>query len=136
MTEKEKNEDAIRAAVRTLLTTAPPPRPSSKSGSRNHSAWARPHASEALGVNPKQIPEATQALRASGVMADFDKQGRLLVTSDNQFRKAAKSCGLWTGRDGYGGGQTEDGHRVMTGRELEHRKQEFRAAVARGDYDS
>jgi len=125
----------MRAASKALLSAKP-----GRGGKENvhrltAGLWVKPFASEALGVHPDQIPEATRALRAAGVMADFDKEGRLVVTSDKQFREAAKACGLWDGRDGYGGGRTEEGQRVTTGREREKLKQEFRDAVMRGDYD-
>ena len=128
ISEKEKNQDAMRAASRALLT-AKPETPVRENVQRlTAGLWARPFHSDALGVHPDQIPEATQALRSAGVMADFDKEGRLIVTSDKQYREAAKACGLWDGRDGYGGGK-------QTGRDRERSKQEFRKAVMRGDYD-
>lgn len=132
-TDKEIAQDAARKLQREMLTARPPgynKRDRVKTG-----GLGLKFASESLGVNPNQIPEATKALRAAGVMADFDKEGRLLVSSAKQYRDAAKACGLWTGRDGYGGGQDQDGRRIGTGRETERRKQEFRDAVARGEYD-
>ena len=133
--EKELNEYAIRNASRQLLTAKPKDPIATKSRRSSAGLWSRPFHSDSLGVNPEQIPEATKALRSAGVMADFDSDGRMIVTSNKQYREAAKACGLWTGRDGFGGGQTQDGGRVATGREIEKRKQEFRAAVARGEYD-
>lgn len=132
--EQEITKDLIKKKQKELLTTRPGGRSDRQRGTKSN-LWCKPFHSDALGVNPEQIPEATKALRASGIMADFDSSGKLIVTSERQFRGAAKSCGLWTGRDGYGGGQTEDGQRICTGREQEKKKQEFRVAVARGDYD-
>lgn len=136
-TEKEITQDLMRKAQKQMLGAKPMPekRQTTRSRRVGTGLWHKPFASESLGVNPSQIPEATKALRAAGVMADFDTDGRLVVTSDKQYREAAKACGLWTGRDGFGGGQTDEGHRVGTGRENERRKQEFRDAVMRGDYD-
>ncbi len=86
------------------------------------------HHSEALGVNPDQIPEATEALRRAGVMADFDSDGCLVVTSQKQFRDAAKAVGMFTGRDGYG--TTNDaGAREDTGRVLKDERERFRREV-------
>ena len=133
MSEKERAMDAARKLQRAMLTA--PPAHVKKRSRKNTGGTGLKFASESLGVNPDQIPEATKALRAAGVMADFDKEGRLLVSSTKQYRDAAKACGLWTGRDGYGGGTDADGRRIATGRENERRKQEFRDAVSRGDYD-
>lgn len=134
--ERERNHDAIRKAQKAILSAKPKAKERPNVHRRSTAGlWARPFASEALGVNPDQIPEATKALRAAGVTADFDKEGRLVVSSDKQFREAAKACGLWNGRDGYGGGMTAEGTRVVTGREREREKQRFREAVERGDYD-
>ena len=86
-------------------------------------------------MNPEQIPEAIAALRAHGVCADFDNEGRMIVTSDKQYRMAAKAVGLWEGARGYHGGYDEEGRRQMTGKEIERKKDEFRRAVERGEYD-
>jgi hypothetical protein len=133
--EKEITHDLLRAAQRAILTARPGAKQSARRRRIGTGLWSRPFHSESLGVNPDQIPTATKALRAAGVMADFDSSGRLVVTSDKQYREAAKSCGLFTGRNGYGGGLDEDGGRVRTGRENEKEKQRFRAAVASGEYD-
>lgn len=133
--EKEITQDLMRKTQKAMLTATPKAKESTSQRLGRTGLWCKPFHSDALGVNPEQIPEATKALRDAGVMANFAPDGKLIVTSDKQYRLAAKSCGLWTGRDGFGGGQTEDGQRVGTGREIERKKQEFRAAVARGDYD-
>lgn len=136
-TEKEKSEDAIREAIRAQLTAKPAPPKDHGNRTRRTTAgiWVRPHHSDALGVNPDQIEEATAHLRANGVMADFDEQGRCIITSEKQRREVAKACGLWDGAHGYHGGRDEEGRRQLTGREKERRKQEFRRAVERGEYD-
>jgi hypothetical protein len=68
-------------------------------------------------VNPNQIEEARAHLRANGITAEFDKDGRCIVTSDKQFRDVAKACGMWTGAHGYEG-RDFDGDRIFTGREM------------------
>ena len=76
-----------------------------------------PYHSEALGVDPSQIPEATAHLRQHGVMADFDPQtGAMVASSEKQVRDAAKASGLFNGRDGYGVPDAE-GNMTGTGRE-------------------
>lgn len=126
--------DAIRESIKKQLTAVPQPKKTTKQRLNSAGLWVRPFASESLGVHPDQIPEATEALRKQGVMADFDSEGRLLITSDDQYRKAAKAAGLWDGARGYGHKDAE-GNRVLSGREQERAKEEFRQAVARGDYD-
>lgn len=137
--EKEKNEDAIRKAVREQLSAKPAPPNDRGNRTRRTTAgiWARPHHSDALGVNPDQIEEATKALRAQGVMADFDKEGRCIITSEKQRREVAKACGLWDGRDGYHGGKKggRDSRPELTGRQKEEVKREFRRRVDRGEFD-
>jgi hypothetical protein len=126
--EAEKNRDALLKATKELLTARPAPtKHSTKQRLTTAGLWARPHHSDALGVNPDQIPEATKALRAQGIMADFDSEGRCIITSDKQFQQVAKACGLKTGRDGY--------DHVRSGRDNERGKEEFRRRVERGDFD-
>ena len=126
--------DEIRKSIKAQLTAKPKEKEARRSRRTTAGLWVRPFASDALGVNPEQIEEATKALRAAGVMADYDKQGRLVVSSDEQYRKAAKARGLWNGARGYGC-QDSEGNRVLTGRDRERAKDEFRRAVANGDYD-
>lgn len=128
-TEKEKNQDAMREASRRLLSAkpAPPKDHGNRKVLKSAGLWARPFHSDALGVSPDQIPEATRALRSQGIMADFDDQGRCIITSDKQYQEVAKACGLKTGRDGY--------DHVRSGRDNERAKEEFRRAVERGDFD-
>ena len=125
--------DDIRAAIRAQLT-ARPERPSRENVQRRTSAgaWVKPHASEALGVHPSQIAEATAHLRANGITADFDSTGRLLVTSDRQFREAARACGMYDGRDGYEVQKAEGGY-VRTGRGPVKRREELRKILSQID---
>ena len=121
--------DEMRSSIKNLISAKP--KPSENKNQRRTSAglWARPYHSDALGVSPDQIPEAIAALKSQGITADFDKEGRCIVTSEKQFRKVAKACGLWNGRDGYGIPGTP------TGRDRERAKAEFRRAIERGDFD-
>lgn len=121
--------DEIRAAIHDQLT-APPARAAEHAKASDYKFM--PHASEALGVSPEQIPEATANLRAHGCMADFDSDGRVIITSEKQFREVAKASGLWNGRDGYGV-RDSDGRQVYTGRELQRKRAEFRRAVLAGE---
>lgn len=127
--------DDIRAAIKAQLTATPQAAVNPARQRRTSSGlWARPFASDALGVNPTQIEAARAALRARGITADFDKSGRCVVTSDKQYREVAKAVGIWNGRDGYGI-RREDGERGYTGREAERAKQELRKAVLSGQID-
>ena len=132
-----ETQDALRAAVKEQLTAVPTPPIDYGNKSRRTSAglWVRPYHSDALGVNPSQIAEATAALRERGVAVEFDPEGRCIITSDKQFRAVAKACGMWDGAQGFHGGRDEEGRRMVTGREQEKRKQEFKRAVADGYYD-
>lgn len=134
--ERARNEDAIRAGINNLLSAKPAPS-KHKHRERRTSAglWVRPFHSDALGVHPEQVEEARAALREQGVMADFDSEGRCIITSDKQYREVAKACGMWTGRDGFSAGQDEEGNRILSGRQLQEGKASFRRAVERGDYD-
>ena len=133
--------DEMRAAIRAQLTA----RPSGESARSPHrriiareggrhgrhrstSTALWPFKSDALGVNPDQIGEATEALRRSGVMADFDADGRLIVTSTRQYREASKAAGLFTGRDGYGT-LNDAGLHEDTGRVQKERRERFRREV-------
>ena len=137
--------DDMRSAIKALLTV-PRNKPSHRSQFRRIIAreggpagrhrktsvanW--PHHSEALGVNPDQIGEATEALRRAGVLADFDPQGRLVITSERQYREAARAVGMFTGRDGYGT-LNDAGVREDTGRVQKDRRDRFRREVEKYD---
>ena len=136
--------DEMRAAIRRQLTiprtTTTNPnrrriiaREGGQGGRHSRCDVARSvHHSEALGVNPDQIVEATDALRQAGVMADFDAEGALVVTSQRQFREAAKALGIFTGRDGYGT-LNDAGHREDTGRVQKEKRERFRRHAERYD---
>lgn len=129
-TESEKNQDALKAAARAMLTAKPEPSKHSNRQRRTSAGlWSRPFASEALGVNPDQVAEANEELRRHGCTAEYNADGQCVVTSDKQFREVAKISGLWNGRDGYGVPN------CPTGRERERRKEEFRRAVEQGVFD-
>lgn len=109
--------DSIRDQIKQQLVARPESKERPNRQRRTSSGlWARPFHSESLGVSPEQIKEAQAHLRSHGITADFDKEGRCIVTSDKQYREVAKACGMWTGRDGFSG-RTHDGRRIATGRE-------------------
>jgi len=128
--------DEIRAAIKNQLTASPKPKSRPNRQRRTTAGlWARPFASSALGVNPEQVEEAQQQLKAHGITAEFDrKTGDCVVTSDKQFREVAKAVGMWTGRDGYQG-RDHNGDRIFTGREMVEGRERVERKIARGDYD-
>ena len=128
---KKSDGDAVRDFTRALLTARPSIKPSQFEGRKYRtSLWNRPFASNALGVNPDQIPEARAALRARGCTADFDSEGRCIVTSEKQFREVAKASGLWNGRDGFAV-KGESDQRILTGRDREYARRELKAQLLR-----
>ena len=130
---KVKLDDSIRAAIHNMLTARPKPKIPTRhvlsgSSSRRKTAglWVKPFESDALGVNPDQIKEASEALRRAGVPVDFnEKTGAAIITSDKQYRAVAKAVGLFNGRDGYGV-PNENGDHMPTGREPVRLREEFR----------
>jgi hypothetical protein len=54
----------------------------------------KPLHSEALAVHPKDIAQASEDARKKGVPVEFDKQGRPIFTSSQQFRKYCKAYGF------------------------------------------
>ena len=120
-------DDTLRTAIRKLLTTPPPKR---RAKPQRAGLWSQPFHSDALGVNPDQIPEATAALRAAGVTADFDADGCAIITSDKQYREVARAAGLYNGRDGYGVPNSTGGY-VLTGREQAKTRAQFRRELQR-----
>lgn len=121
-----KMTDSIREHIKKQLTAVPkaPERPNIQKRT-SAGLWARPFHSSSLGINPSQREEAIANLRAQGVMADFDDEGRCIVTSDKQYREVAKAIGLWNGTHGYGY-RNEDGSQMVTGREGVRRREEFK----------
>jgi len=65
-------------------------------------------------------------------LADFDPQGRLVITSERQYRQAAKAVGMFTGRDGYGT-LNDAGVREDTGRVQKDRRERFRREAEKYD---
>lgn len=108
--------DEMRKEIRHQLVGSAPRKGKRTRIPRDGNYFALPRASEALGVSPDQIPEATEHLRKSGIFADFDKKGRCLVTSHQQATDIATACGMRSGRDGYAV-KDHDGHEKLTGRQ-------------------
>lgn len=61
-----------------------------------------PYYSSAMAVDPSEIETVQEQLRRQGVLAEFDKQGRPIITSAKQHAALATAMGMKTGRDGYG----------------------------------
>lgn len=122
--------DAMRQQIRAQLTAKP--KASNKPRERRTTAglWSRPFASEALGINPDQREEATAHLRAHGITADYDDEGRCIVTSDKQYQDIARVSGLRTGRDGYEV-TNESGAKILTGRQQAQQREEFKREIRR-----
>lgn len=135
--EKEKNEDVIRAATKAMLTARPaaPPDHGNRQCRTACGAWTRPHHSESLAVNPEDIESAKKEYAAKGVSVDFDKHGRAIITSARHYHKVAKAMGLFHGAHGYGPPGPDGEKRALTGRGAEEAKAEFRRRVASGEYD-
>lgn len=60
-------------------------------------AWRRGLRSVALGVNPTQIPEATEQLRKAGVSeseAHFTREGHLMIHSRQARKRILKTVGM------------------------------------------
>lgn len=74
-----------------------------KRGSTN--GIVKPLHSEALAVNPKQIPEAIEDARKKGVPTDFDKLGRPIFTSRAHAKAYQKAYGYFNRDAGYGDAQ-------------------------------
>lgn len=121
--------DDIRAAIKQQLTS--PPRPGTTTRKfigkpaerRRRNPWAGGFRSDALGVNPEQIPQARAALRAAGVYVDYDENGCAILESERQYKDVAKASGMWSGRDGFHV-PDEDGNALPTGRGVEEKKME------------
>jgi len=113
--------DEIRAHTKALLVPecckkakAGPGRRKPRAG-ESYGLWCRPYASDALGVNPEQIGEARAALKAHGVNADFDKEGRPIINSNKHFKDIARATGMYDGGHGYEV-TGNDGYKRTTGR--------------------
>jgi len=133
---KENDTSSILAAAKKIMTGRPAPglpirkiigKPAKR---RRGNPWAGGYRSDALGVNPDQIPEARAALRAQGVCVEFDKDGCAIMESERQYKDVARATGMWTGRDGF---QVPDGSggRCHTGREAENERKNLEKAIDR-----
>lgn len=63
-------------------------------------AW--PMASEAMGVHPSQVEEATADAKKKGVTTEFDKIGRPVFTSRAHRKAYLAAYGVHDKRGGYG----------------------------------
>lgn len=125
--------DDIRAAIKSQLTAKPEPHRRQRArkviaggGQKSQKCAASlwPHRSDAMGCNPEQAEQAEAILRANGCMADVDRTtGELILTSESQYKQAAKAFGMWDGKDGFGA--------VATSREAVRRNNEQRERIAR-----
>jgi len=123
--------DQIRQQVKAQLTAKPTPKVRPNRQRRTTAGlWAKPFYSDALGCNPDQIEETRAHLRANGVMADFDEEGRCIITSTKQIRDVAKASGLWDGRNGFGAAN-HDGQKILTGREQGEGQQALKARLTK-----
>lgn len=120
--------DEMRRQIHEQLTARPKP---AENPARKRTAWSlysKPFLSDALGVSPDDIPTAMALLRSNGVTADFMPDGRLIATSEKQFREAARAFGIYSGARGFEA-RDEDGNKIRTGRESveirEQRKREL-----------
>jgi len=144
--EKEKQHDVKMAAAKAMLLGGRGPKTPtrkiigkpSRSRSKTGNVYATGYHSDALGVSPDQVPEATAALRAHGVMNDFDSEtGACIITSPNDHKKVARASGMNSGRDGFDVKDSEE-RSDLTGRRkvVERRrcKAELMKQIERGDF--
>ena len=61
-----------------------------------------PYKSTAMAVDPSEVEQVQEELKRQGVFAEFDRDGRPIVTSTKQHAALATALGMKTGRDGYG----------------------------------
>ena len=69
-------------------------------GFQTHSDSGWPINSDAMAVSPTQISTATEHARARGVLTDFDRKGRPILTSPAHRKRYMKSRGFFD-RDGF-----------------------------------
>lgn len=124
-------DDTMRAAIRSQLVASP----KVKDCPNRHrltgpSIWNRSYASDALGCSPDQIAESTAYLRSHGITADFDSEGRLVITSEKQYQDCATAFGLRTGRDGYDV-KNNEGNPILTGRQQAEGREKFKEQLRR-----
>jgi len=121
-----KLTDDLRKAIKAQLTAKPKPGISTRKIIRRD-PWAGGFKSDALGVAPEQIVEAQAELARQGVSCEFDaRTGAAIMTSQEHYRRVCRAIGLYSGRDGYGVPGSEEGSQVLTGRDREKAKAEFR----------
>ena len=113
--------DEIRAAIKAQLTA----RPQAPANAEARTYRFRSYWSDALGTTPGQVAETKSALRAKGIAAEFDDQGRCRIDSSKMFRDIATARGLRDGRDGFFP-LNDEGHAIYSGREGVRRRNEFR----------
>ncbi len=87
-----------------------------------------PYYSSSMAVDPGEVEQVQERLRLHGVMAEFDKQGRPVITSTKQHSALATALGMKTGRDGYGH-VDEHGQFQSSGRKRNDEIQEGRTRV-------
>lgn len=138
LSESEKNDECRKAATNAILCGGNGPKTPTRqyigepAKRVSKDPWAGGFKSDALGVAPEQIPEATAALRAGGCMANFDQEtGALICHSQGDYDRAARATGMKSGKDGFHVPGQEDGTQVLTGRERERAKAQWREDVMR-----
>lgn len=67
-----------------------------------HACGNWPMLSEAAGVHPDQVKEATEAARAFGVPTEFTRDGRAVFTDRNHRKRYLRTQGLHDKNGGYG----------------------------------
>lgn len=93
---------------------------------KQHSMF--PYYSSSMAVDPSEVEQVQERLRKHGVFAEFDRQGRPVITSTKQHAALATALGMKTGRDGYGH-VDEHGQFQNSGRRRNDEIQEGRTRV-------
>lgn len=90
-----------------------------ETGGRINTAWSNPLASDAVGVNPDQIPEAIEHSRKIGVPIEFNRDGQALFTSRGHRKRYCEAIGFVDNDGGYGDPQVnrEEEYQGETSRE-------------------
>lgn len=123
--------DGMRSLIKEQLYSKPQRKPRPNTERRSSAGlWVKPFASDALGCGEDQIDESREYLRAHGVMADFDKEGRCIITSEKQYQAVAKAFGMKSGRDGYEV-RNEEGNQILTGKRPVQERRRFKEELAR-----
>ena len=116
--------DDIRNAIHKQLTSAPKQKSNVVARTYRFNN-GHSYASDALGVHPSQVKEASKALRAQGVCVDFTEDGRAIIESEKQYRDIGRATGMWNGRDGWEP-TNYNGKQIATGRNPVERRREAR----------